>query len=143
MAAELTIKDWTADNAANTNFVNPYVVAKLDTTNSNAILTGVQLAAVAADTPIGIVYETTKLDPTGAVIKNTGVVIRSWGIARITVNAATAVAAMLNVAAATGFVGTQARAAGFANVPIVGIGLTSTSALNDRVLALLSIGVVV
>jgi hypothetical protein len=143
MAAELTIKDWTADNLANTNFVNPYVVAKLDTTNSTAVATGVQLAAVAADTPIGIVYETTKLDPTGAVIKNTGVVIRSWGIARITVNAATAVAAMLNVAAATGFVATQARNAAWQNVPVVGIGLTSTTALNDRVLAMLTTGQIV
>lgn len=141
MAGELTIKDWSADNLGTpTNFSNPYVVAELDTTNSTAVSTGVVLPSGANSNGIGIVYETSKLDPSGNVVKNTGVVLRTWGIARVSVLSATAVGDLLKVANASGQVATLATSASWQNIPVIGRGITSSSALNDRPLVMLTIG---
>lgn len=144
MAGELTISDWSGDNlpaSGPTNFANAYRAVILDTVNSDSVNTGVKLPAAINGPAIGIVYEKSKLDPSGNPVKNSGVVVRSWGIARVEVSAATAVNDLLRVADSTGRVSTIATSASWQNIPIVGIGLTATGAAGDRALVLLTTGV--
>lgn len=139
MAGELTIKDWTALNKANAALA-PYTVLDIDAANSNAVDTAVIAVSGVAAECIGVCYDKARLDPLGAVIKNSGVVVRSYGFARVNAGAAIAAGAYVSTTAAAG-VQTQALAgAGVVLKPIVGRALTAAGALGDRPVIMLMIG---
>ena len=139
MAGEWTIKDWSADNKANSNFVG-YVACDIDVPNSDAITTSVTLPAVAGEC-IGVVYDASKLKPDGTVYPNSAVTVKSIGFARVTANAAITVGAYVNIATVGGFIAAKAQAgAGAQPGAIVGRALQAAAALNDRPLIFLMIG---
>jgi hypothetical protein len=140
VAGELTIKDWTARNALNTN-LQPYRCVDLDVTNSNASDTCVGPPSGALSEVIGIVYDKSRLDPTGAVIKNSGVTIKSFGFCRVEASAAIAAGAYVSCANTTGQIQAQAQAAAGAQPKaIVGRALTSAGVILERPLVFLMIG---
>lgn len=143
MAGEIegALADQTYRNIALTNFL-PNTCVDVDAANSDANSTA--CLYVAAGFPcetLGVVYDQAKLDPSGTPIKNSGVAVRHWGIARVVVTGAVTPGAYVSVANALGQCASQALStAGQLLKPVVGRALTSASALNDTPLVLLMIG---
>jgi hypothetical protein len=72
---------WTGDNVLPTNFL-PYTVADVDATNAvNGVPAVIQ--ATAGGEWIGVVYDQSKLDSAGNPVPNSGVALRTLGIARV------------------------------------------------------------
>lgn len=139
MAGELTFDDWSGDNVANTNFANPYRCLDIDVGNSGQTVTAVQLCASGGN-PIGVLYDKSKLNPDGTVAKNSGVVIRSWGIAKVEAGGAISPGDLVKCGNASSQITTQATNAAFANTPILGRALQSAAIAGDQILVLLTIG---
>lgn len=143
MAGEVegAVADVTYDNVVLANFL-PFTVVDVDPTNSTATVTAAMYNAGAFPSEcLGVVYDQSKLDPLGNPVKNSGVNVRHWGIARIAAIGAIAAGAYVSVGNAAGQIQAQAQAgAGVVPKPIVGRALTPAAGAGDRILVLLMIG---
>jgi hypothetical protein len=140
MAIELQIgEDWTGTNVANANFAKRNIAVDIDVSNSTDIITAVQIATTSANA-VGISYDESKLDPSGAVQKNSGVTIRTWGIARAHVSAAVTAGDLLKVSGTDGRMAGASTSSNWQNLPLVGRALQSASGSSSLPLVLLTIG---
>ncbi len=143
MAGEFEIGDQTYRNVANTNF-QPFTCVDIDTVNSGSVITAV-IQATNSTEVIGVCYDQSKLNPDGTVTANSGIAVRTFGIARVKAHAAVSAGNYVSVSATDGTVSPATQtAAGSQPKAILGRALTSAGApqsgVNDTCLVVLMIG---
>lgn len=141
MAGEFNVLDITGYNVGNANFTTVGTVVVGDVANSSVNVDAVKFPAAANDIPVGVLLDKSKLDPTGAVVPNSGIAMRIIGVVNCVAAGAISAYDRVAIANTSGQVQTSARtAAGAQPVAIVGIALSPTTAAGQAVSVLLTLG---